>query len=304
MKKKNHFIKIKLEGKSTFTEYIIKTPKGDIKKLSRVDNDIHTSWTLEHFIKTEEDYEKYMSMPYDIKKPDCSHLKEIEKQLGDKGIILITIGDPICTAAEVFEFGNFTVWALTKTEKIKKMLDKIYEAQLFYLKNILKEIKGAGYMFRICGPEYATPPYLSPEYFHEFVCKYDKEFVRLIKENDCFARIHCHGKIANVLNHIMEMEPDAIDPVEAPPSGDILLKEVKEKTKGKLCLMGNIQLKDLEYATPEEMERIAIDCINSAKEGSGYVIMPTAAPINVPLSPVTERNYIIFIETALKYGVY
>ena len=44
--------------------------------------------------------------------------------------------------------------------------------------------------------------------------------------------------------------------------------------------------------------------VDDAKKGGRYVIMPTAAPINVPLSPITERNYGIFIEAALKYGNY
>ena len=45
-------------------------------------------------------------------------------------------------------------------------------------------------------------------------------------------------------------------------------------------------------------------CIDDAKRGGRYVIMPTAAPINVPLEKKTEENYICFIESALEYGLY
>ena len=44
--------------------------------------------------------------------------------------------------------------------------------------------------------------------------------------------------------------------------------------------------------------------IEAGKPGGGYVIMATASPINADLSPVTERNYRIFIETALEFGRY
>ena len=44
--------------------------------------------------------------------------------------------------------------------------------------------------------------------------------------------------------------------------------------------------------------------IDEAAEGDGFVLMPTAAPINVPLSPRTERNYFAYIEAGLKYGGY
>ena len=36
-----------------------------------------------------------------------------------------------------------------------------------------------------------------------------------------------------------------------------------------------------------------------AKDGGGLVLMPTAAPINVPLSPKTEANYKAFIRGRL-----
>ena len=38
--------------------------------------------------------------------------------------------------------------------------------------------------------------------------------------------------------------------------------------------------------------------------GGGYVMMPTAAPIDEPLSPRTERNYFEWIDAGLTYGAY
>jgi len=302
--KSHTFTEKRREGKSTFYTTTLITPKGDLKQVRRVDDDINTSWELEPLLKTDEDLEKYMSIPDTIEKPDCSKLKDVEKLLGDRGVLFIGISDPICIAAELFEFGEFTVRAITQKENIIKLLDKIFSTKIEYLKEILQQVKGRGYVFRIVGPEYATPPYLSPDFFHEFVCKYDSQFIKLIKEAGCFSRIHCHGKVAKVLDHMLEMEPDALDPLEAPPSGDITLKEVKEKIGKKICLVGNIQLRDLEYSTESEMEKIVINCMDSAKEGGGYIIVPTACPINIPLSSITERNYFIFIETALRYGRY
>ena len=42
----------------------------------------------------------------------------------------------------------------------------------------------------------------------------------------------------------------------------------------------------------------------AAKEGGKYVIMPTAAPINIPLETGTAENYKVYINTALEEGVY
>jgi hypothetical protein len=44
--------------------------------------------------------------------------------------------------------------------------------------------------------------------------------------------------------------------------------------------------------------------MQAAKKGGGFVIMPTAAPINIPLNPSTVENYKVFINTALEEGGY
>jgi len=300
--KEHTYIEQWKEGKSTYVRTTIVTPKGDLTKLDRIDDDINTVWHIEPLVKNDEDLAKYFSIPDDLEPVDVTPLEKEEKLLGDKGILMVDIADPLCIAAELFKFGHFLIKAFTEKNIFIKLLDKIFEQQMFFLKDMLK--KGAGPLFRIVGPEYATPPYLYPEQFHDFVCHYDSKMIRLIHDYGRYARIHCHGRIRDVLRHIIEMEPDALDPIEAPPSGDVTLNEVKKLCGDKICLMGNIQLRDLEYESPERIREITIECMKAAKDGGGYVIMPTASPINVPLSPVTEKNYFVFIETALEYGWY
>jgi uroporphyrinogen decarboxylase len=103
---------------------------------------------------------------------------------------------------------------------------------------------------------------------------------------------------------IVETGCDAIDPCEASPDGDIELAEVKKRIGDNVCIFGNIQLKLLENDTNENVKQAVIKCMDSAKAGGRYVIMPTAAPINVPLSERTKENYLTFIESALKSGRY
>ena len=71
-----------------------------------------------------------------------------------------------------------------------------------------------------------------------------------------------------------------------------------------MCIFGNIQLKLLENGTPEQVRQAVKKCMESAKNDGGFVIMPTASPINIPLSPKTAENYKIFIDIALELGKY
>jgi len=306
----NITIKKRREGKLHLIETTYHTPKGQLKSLHRTDDDTFTVWTLEHLLKDIDDIDKYLSFPW--QQPDALDLTEfaaVQSDLGENGIMLPTVGDAICEVGELFEFNRFLVFATTQTDRIKHLMDFINHQQLIHLKNIMDAGVKAGVnwtetLFRICGPEYATPPFLSPDYFQLFVTPYVKRISDILRQYGAMTRIHCHGKIAKVLDEMMKTEPDAMDPLEPPPDGDIELGQIKKQTAGKVCLFGNIEMKLLEHGSPQEMREFVIDAMSQAKEGGRFVIMPTAAPINDPLSQKTLRNYEVFIDTALEYGAY
>ncbi len=101
-----------------------------------------------------------------------------------------------------------------------------------------------------------------------------------------------------------QAEPSKEPDLRPSGGGDVTLAEVKERTRGRLCLFGNIELRDLEHSPPERVESIVKQAMEEAKAGGGFVLMPTAAPINVPLAKRTEENYLRFIDAGLKYGRY
>ncbi len=290
------------EGPHHYRREILHTPRGDLTATSRQDPGLNTVWRSERFLKSDEDVARYLSQPIELGPVDLSPFARAQAHLDGKGIPLISLADPICIVAELFEFGEFTVRAFSQPAQIIALLEHVAPAVYAHLDYLLAG--GVGPLFRICGPEYVTPPYLPPSLFERFVVAYTQPMVERIHAHGAYARIHCHGRIRRVLPMIVAMGADALDPVEAPPSGDITLAEVKRLYGDRLCLMGNIQLRDLETAAPEEMRRIVREAMAAGKPGGGFVVMPTAAPINADLSPVTERNYLILIETALECGAY
>ena len=50
-----------------------------------------------------------------------------------------------------------------------------------------------GRLWRIYGPEYASPPYQSPAAFHDYVVRYDQPMVDAIQKHGGFVRMHSHG---------------------------------------------------------------------------------------------------------------
>ena len=291
------------EGSSVFTRTKLQTTTGTLEQLQREDDAIHTVWTLEHFLKEAEDIQAYLDLPYEPPQVCLNQFDEKARQLGEHGLMMLSVPDPICEAADLFSMADFLVLARTETDQIKYFLDALYERQQEKLRQILAhDVRDV--VVRICGPEYATPPYLPPELFRELVTVYLLPVCRQIRDAGAIPRIHCHGRIGAVIDQFAETDALAIDPLEPPPDGDIELGEIKRRYGRKFCLMGNIELRELENSNPERIDQLVRQAMEAAKAGGGFILMPTAAPINIPLSPRTEANYLQMIDSAHAYGQY
>lgn len=290
------------EGHATITRRKLETPRGPLTNLTKVLDGIHTVWSVEHWCKSPGDVDAALEIPFVPLDFDYSDLPRIQGEVGDNGIIMASLGDALCSAAELMEFGQYTLWALTETDHFVRTLDALHER---IMENLRRMLDGAVVdLYRIFGPEYATPPYLPPACFERFVVPYVSDMVRLIHERGGRARFHSHGQIGKVLEHILATGPVALDPCEPPPDGDIELADLKKRVGDQLCLFGNLELKLLELGNADDVEDAVKNCMAAAKTGGGYVIMPTAAPINVPLAKRTEENYLTFIDAAHRYGGY
>ncbi len=295
-------VKEEREGKVTTYTKTLKIGGKELHQVLKVEDDIVTVWQVKHWCDDLDDVDAFMSLPYEPVCYNFSDYARISGETGDKGIIMLTLADPMCVAAELMSFADYTVWAMTEQEHFKKTLDKIHERNMQNFKRMMD--MQAVDLYRIVGPEYCTPPYLPPYLFEEYVVPYVRDICDLIHSYGKKARIHSHGKISGVLDSMLKTGADAIDPAEDLPDGDICLKDVKKKLQGKMCVFGNIQLKMLEHCSEKEVRDYVDYCMESAKDGYGYVIMPTASPINIPLSAKTQDNYFAFIDQALKSGKY
>ncbi|MDW7673948.1 MAG: uroporphyrinogen decarboxylase family protein [Bacillota bacterium] len=290
------------DGENNFTEIVLKTPKGDLRMIERSNDLVNTVWVTEHFVKDISDLEKVLSIPYEPFLLDTSSLAQAQAEIGDHGIITADIGDPLIYIFDLFDFSNFLIFAISEEKKMHQLLEMYYERIYNYLEHLLKN--GAGPLVRIYGPEAATPPYLPNRLFKDYVFDYDKKLIDLIHKYDCYCRVHAHGRVGQVLEYIAEMGADAVDPVEAPPSGDIELKEAKEIIGDRVTIFGNIQLHDLELRTEQEMIEITKRTLEQGAPDGRFVLMPTAAPLDTDLKERTMNNYLAMIDTALTYGKY
>ena len=288
------------EGKSLYTRRRVKTPKGELSSLSRQDEGLHTSWAIEHLCKDEKDVEKVLSLPYVPWIPPVDSFFELDRQLGDSGIVLVDLADALCLTAELFGFARFLNFYIDNPGFIFKLMDFFQERIYNFLQYLLG--KGVTTLYRICGPEFATPPYLSPTEFEKLVTAYDQKLINLLHRYGGLARLHCHGKIRKVLGSFLKMEIDATDPVEPPPDGDIGLREARQILGKKVTLIGNIEERHLEIGTKDDVEVAVKKAIEEGAERGPFILCPTSMPLTTPLDKKIQENIIHYINCGIKYG--
>ena len=90
------------EGETSVTITTIHAPKGILRQVRRSAPGLDTSWQTEHFLKNDDDIETLLSIPYVPQDLDCSSFGETDERIGEKGLLHISLPDPLCLAADLF----------------------------------------------------------------------------------------------------------------------------------------------------------------------------------------------------------
>lgn len=286
------------------TKQTVSVNGREMTALTRKQKDLDTIWTVEHLIKNPQDIEDYLLIPDEafLENVNVEPLLEEERALGDRGIVMVDTEDPLCAAATLMSMEDFTIIAMTEQSLFHLLLEKC--ARYIYARTEKAAREFPGRLWRIYGPEYATEPYLPPYLFDQYVVKYVGPMIDEIHKYGGYARVHCHGRIRNVLESIVGMGADAIDPIEPPPNGDVELEYVCREYGKELVLFGNIEVSDIEHMPSDEFAKVVDKSIKDGTShcGRGFVLTPSSSPYGREITAQTLRNYEILVEKVTRIG--
>ncbi len=281
------------ERGSRFVRTTIQAGRRTLTSITRRDPDIDTIWVIEHLLKDVEDFRAWIDLPQAEfgGTVDTSSVLEAEASLGESGIVMLDTNDPLCTVAALFDMATFTVIGLTENALMHAALEKVARLLLPQVRAAAEALPGR--LWRIYGPEYASPPYLPPALFEEYATRYVTPMVEAIQGPGGFARVHCHGRIREILGHMAATGCVAIDPIEPPPQGDVTLSYVRERHGRQLVLFGNLEISEIENMPTVAFEKRVEAALRegTAGKGRGFVLMPSSAPYGRKLPELTFRNY-------------
>ncbi len=287
-----------LQGGSRITIRRISVGGRTLTSRTRRDPDVNTVWTEEPLLKDVDDLRAFLEIrvAHADGAPEIDSVIEAESDLGDTGIVMIDTPDPLCLAASLFDMAEYTVIAMTEPSLFHALLERFALNLWAKTEAVARALPGR--LWRIYGPEYASPPHLPPPLFREYVCRYVTPMIEAIHRYAGYARIHSHGNLKSILDDIAAMGADGLDPIEPPPQGDVELKYVRERYGKDMVLFGNLEMSDVENLPTDKFAEKVKRAIAEGTSGSGrgFVLMPSACPYGRELSTLALRNYEKMIE--------
>jgi hypothetical protein len=281
--------------------WTFETPLGDLETIEYINLEGKPGLTKKFLIETDEDLEKFFSIPYDFHRPETSEFFNLKRKMGDNGVIVANIGlDPIGHATNRLGLENLAIWSMSNRENLFRLLDEFSHRAELLVKALLEDKVGP--VFSTLGMEQATPPMLRESDFDELVTSYDERLWSVIRNAGGLLHVHCHGNLKQIAEKFITMGANCLHPVESPPMGDLELHDAKKIFAGKICIEGNIQIDDIYRKDEDCIRELVRKAISDAGEGGGFVLCPTASPIPPTIEDKVLKNYLALIQAGLDYG--
>ncbi|MCP4402365.1 MAG: hypothetical protein GY801_34295, partial [bacterium] len=257
---------VKQTAGETVIHRTVDTPQGPLMAVVAHDKDnIETIWTRKYPVETLEDLKKIASVPWELPEhlqaPDSEHFKD--DPIG-RHVYYTYVSSPFVCVAGLMKFEQFLMWAIMETAFIDELVERCTERILQVL-DVLLSRPGIDVVW-IGGSEWLLPPMGSPEMYRKYVHEPERRIIRKVHEAGALCQIHCHGKVKNTIEQVLERGADLFEPVEPPPDGDIAFKEAKVLAQGRMTLAGNIESHLLVNGTPDEVRKAVTAAFEGGKE--------------------------------------
>ncbi|MEM1510328.1 MAG: uroporphyrinogen decarboxylase family protein [Thermofilaceae archaeon] len=185
------------------------------------------------------------------------------------------------------------VWAYKRPDVVEAIIGYYTRIAIEYGKAAIDEGADA---IQLC-VDYGNKngPWLPPALFRRFVKPALRQHVDAFKKKGAFVVLHSDGNITPLLPDIVEAGVDAYQGIDV--TAGMSLKEVKEKFGDKLCLVGNVDPRVLEFGTFGDVEREVERCLTEGGK-EGYILSASA---NISAN-TNAANFIHMVEYARRRG--
>ena len=202
-------------------------------------------------------------------------------------------------ASDLIGMEKFLMMMIDKPDLAYRVLEKI--ADFFYEVNKIMFEKAKGYVdIFFTGDDYGQQagPLMSRSMWVKFIKPHSKRLFSLAKKYGLYITHHSCGTITNILNDLIEIGINAIEPVQVRPL-DMDFESLVERYAGRVVLQGSIDTQQtLPFGTEDEIKNEVISRIKFFKERGGFVLGSSQHLLmDIPL-----ENILTMYKTAYEYG--
>lgn len=258
-------------------------------------------WAMTHqgLIRTEDDFDRF---PWPDAADATYHWLDIASELLPASMQLGTSfkgGGIFERAWMLMGFEAFSFALLERPDFVARMIERTGRTYYEFLKRAF-EYDRVQLVWLGDDLAYSTGLMVSPDFLRQRVFPWYARIAHLCRQYDppkAFI-FHSDGYLWEILEDLIAMGIDALHPIE-PKAMDI--RQVKAKTAGRLCIIGNIDLGyTLTRGTPEEVREEVRQRIADCAPGGGYVVSSSNSVTEyVPLD-----NYRAMLSAVEEFGAY
>lgn len=292
-------------------ERVYETPVGPFTAIVRepdTDESAPDCHWEKRFITSPQDIERLLEAPLRIGPPKWAAFEGAVAKVGNRGLVTTGILHPLGRLVRNATMEEVYIWFIEH----RGLMHRFLEVTNDHVARVVSELMrgGIGPYFSVTAHEMLIPPWAGMKFFDEFVFPYDKQVNDVVHRNGGKLRIHCHGNAMNYLERFAEMGVDAIEPLEAPPMGDVDLAEAKRRVGDRTLLSGNIASPYFPLWSRQEVEEAVREAIRVAAPGGGFTLRTTGGTAGTNAFRSREQlgkiieNCEAYILAGLEYGAY
>lgn len=254
------------------------------------------SYAVQSPIKTLDDLRNYR--PPDPHAPGrFDSLKKLVDRYKGKIAIGVHLNDVFSIPRNLIGFEDFLMAIAADPELVRGAVDLSVELNLEFAKECARH----GADFVMTGDDYASAeaPLMSPKAFRELFYPGLKRTFAGFKEQGLMTIKHTDGNIRLLLDMILDVDFDCLDPID--PMGGLDIGEMKRDYGDRFALKGNVDCAHaLTFGSVEDVVQQTKDVIRKAAHGGGLIVSSS----NSIHSKVKPGNYLAMWNTIRAYGKY
>lgn len=263
-----------VRGNKNYWMRTIHTPEGDLHDVKRAMIVIEGSGTgpeiVEPLIKDlKRDLPLMRYMQPDPKKVDLSAAREMDGQIGDRGVFAASTYSPI-DCRDMMRPDAFMMLYHDDRGAFREMVEIGAEAMMGETRRMLE----AGFEVLQNWWFYASPSYgWSPQIYEEMFLPHLVRQVDLVHQYGATYVYYDDGRMSRFMDMYACAGIDAMMTLTPPPMGDAIPEEVKRKYGGRIALMGGIDaVNEVYLSNPRDIREMVKRRLDVYKPGGGYIM--------------------------------